>query len=69
MGILCEKCDANNDPEIDSYYNGVVENNLTSYTYTAKFTCWRCKHENDVTIDTISSDEIEEVLDSQIRYN
>ena len=53
MGILCEKCDANNDPDIDSYYNGVVENNLTSYTYAAKFTCWRCKHENDVTIDTI----------------
>ncbi len=69
MGILCEKCNASNNADIDCSYNGVVGSNLASYTYSANFTCWRCKHENDVTIDTIESEETDEVLNPQIRYN
>ncbi len=45
--------------------------NITSFgkVLPSCSTGWRCKHENDVTIDTISSDEIEEVLSCQTRYN
>lgn len=72
MDIVCGKCDANNnvnDNDVDCSSNGSSGSHTTSYTYSANFTCWRCKRENDVTIHTDEVDDTREVLSSHIMYN
>lgn len=70
MEIACGKCDViNNVNDVGCSNNGSSGSHTTSFTYTARFTCWRCKHENDVTIHTDESTETDEVLSSHTTYN
>lgn len=70
MEVTCGKCDAkNNIDDVECSNNGSSGSHTTSYTYSAYFTCWRCKHENDVTIHTDESVETDEVLSSNTTYN
>lgn len=70
MEIACEKCRVeNNVNNVECSNNGSAGSHLTFYTYSAKFTCWRCNHENDVTIQRVESDETAEVMDSNTTYN
>lgn len=70
MEIACGKCDVgNNVNNVKCRSNGSSGNHTTSYTYSAKFVCWRCKHENNVTIDTNEVDDTGEVLDSHTTYS
>ncbi len=70
MEITCGKCGViNNVIDVKCSNNGEAGSHLTSYIYSATFTCWRCKHDNDVTIDTIESDETDETISSHTTYN
>lgn len=70
MKIECGKCEAeNNVNDVECSSNGSSGTHTTSYTYSAFFICWRCKHENDVTIHTDEDSDTGEVLSSDTTYN
>lgn len=70
MDIACGKCKANNTVNgVECSNGGSSGSHTTFFTYTANFTCWRCKHENDVTIHNDESTETDEVLSSRTTYN
>lgn len=70
MKISCGKCDVkNNVDDVKCCSNGSSGSHTTSYTYSVNFICWRCKHENNVTIHTDEVDDTGEVLDFHTIYN
>lgn len=70
MKINCKKCDIeNNVNDVECSSNGSSGYHMVSYTYSAFFTCWRCKHENDLTIITNEHSDTGEVMSSDTIEN